>query len=38
MSAHGKNLFIEQHKDGYAILRGGVKEPLAVESTPGCGH
>jgi hypothetical protein len=24
---------IEQHKDGYAILRGGVKEPLAVEPT-----
>ena len=31
MSDHDKNLFIEQHKDGYAILRGGVKEPLAVE-------
>jgi hypothetical protein len=33
MSDHDKNLFIEQHKDGYAILRGGVKEPLAVETT-----
>jgi hypothetical protein len=33
MSDHDKNLFIEQHKDGYAILRGGVKEPLAVEAT-----
>jgi hypothetical protein len=33
MSDHDKNLFIEQHKDGYAILRGGVKEPLAVEPT-----
>ena len=32
MSDHDKNLFIEQHKDGYAILR-GVKEPLAVEPT-----
>ena len=30
---HDKNLFIEQHEDGYAILRGGVKEPLAVEPT-----
>jgi hypothetical protein len=33
ISDHDKNLFIEQHKDGYAILRGGVKEPLAVEPT-----
>jgi hypothetical protein len=33
MSDHDKNLFIERHKDGYAILRGGVKEPLAVEPT-----
>jgi hypothetical protein len=33
MSDHDKNLFIEQHKDGYAILRGGVKGPLAVEPT-----
>ena len=33
MSDHDKSLFIEQHKDGYAILRGGVKEPLAVEAT-----
>ena len=33
MSDHDKNLFIEQHKDGYAILCGGVKEPLAVEPT-----
>ena len=33
MSDHDKNLFIEQHKDGYAIFRGGVKEPLAVEPT-----
>jgi len=33
MSDHDKNLFIEQHKDGYAILRGGVKDPLAVEPT-----
>ena len=33
MSDHDKNLFIEQHKDGYAILRGGVKEPLVVEPT-----
>jgi hypothetical protein len=33
MSAHDKNLFIEQHKDGYAILRGGVKEPVAIEPT-----
>jgi hypothetical protein len=31
MSDHDKNLFIEQHKDGYAILRGGVKEPLAID-------
>jgi hypothetical protein len=30
MSDHDKNLFIEQF---YAILRGGVKEPLAVEPT-----
>jgi hypothetical protein len=30
MSDHDKNLFIEQL---YAILRGGVKEPLAVEPT-----
>jgi hypothetical protein len=33
MSDHDKNLFIEQHKYGYAILPGGVKEPLAVEPT-----
>jgi hypothetical protein len=33
MSDHGKNLFIEQHKDVYAILRGDVNEPLAVEPT-----
>ena len=33
MSDHDKNLFIEQHQDGYAILRGGVKEPFAVEPT-----
>jgi hypothetical protein len=33
MSDHDKNLFIEQHKDGFAILRGGVKEPLAVGPT-----
>ena len=33
MSDHDKNLFIEQHNDGYAILRGGVKKPLAVEPT-----
>ena len=33
MSDHYKNLFTEQHKDGRAILRGGVKEPLAVEPT-----
>ncbi|MBV8378002.1 MAG: DUF2188 domain-containing protein [Verrucomicrobia bacterium] len=33
MSEHDKNLFIEKHPDGYAILRGGVKEPLAVEAT-----
>jgi hypothetical protein len=33
MSDHDKNLFIEQHKDGYAVLRGGVKDPLAVEPT-----
>jgi hypothetical protein len=33
MSDHDKNLFIEQHKDGYAILRGGVKEPVAIEPT-----
>lgn len=33
MSEHDKNLFIEKHPDGYAILRGGVKQPLAVEST-----
>jgi len=31
MSEHDKNLFIEQHNDGYAILRGGVEKPLAVE-------
>jgi hypothetical protein len=30
MSNHDKNLFIKQL---YAILRGGVKEPLAVEQT-----
>jgi hypothetical protein len=33
MSAHDKNLFIEQHKDGHAMLRGGVKEPVAIEPT-----
>ena len=33
MSEHDKNLFIEKHTDGYAILRGGVKQPLAVEPT-----
>jgi hypothetical protein len=33
MSAHDKNLFIEQRKDGYAILSGGVKKPVAIEST-----
>jgi len=33
MSEHDKNLFIEKHTDGYAILRGGVKKPLAVEPT-----
>jgi len=33
MSEHGKNLFIEQHNDGYAILRGSVEKPLAVEPT-----
>jgi len=33
MAIHDKRLFIEQHKDGYAILRGGVTEPLAVEPT-----
>jgi hypothetical protein len=33
MSEHDKNLFIEQHNDGYAILRGGVEKPLAVEPT-----
>ena len=33
MSDHDKNLFIEQHNDGYAILRGGVEKPLAVEPT-----
>jgi hypothetical protein len=33
MREHEKNLFIEQHKDGYAILRGGVEKPLAVEPT-----
>jgi hypothetical protein len=30
MGEHDKNLFIEQF---YAILRGGVKEPLAVKPT-----
>jgi hypothetical protein len=30
MNDHDKNLFIEQL---YAILRGGLKEPLAVEPT-----
>jgi hypothetical protein len=30
MSDHDKNLFIEQL---YAILRGGVKEPVAIEPT-----
>ena len=33
MSEHDKNLFIEQHNDSYAILRGGVEKPLAVEPT-----
>ena len=33
ISEHDKNLFIEKHTDGYAILRGGVKQPLAVEPT-----
>ena len=33
MSEHDKNLFIEQHNDNYAILRGGVEKPLAVEPT-----
>src|SRR5882672_1737043 len=33
MSEHDQNLFIEQHNDGYAILRGGVEKPLAVEPT-----
>ena len=33
MSEHDKNPFIEQHNDGYAILRGGVEKPLAVEPT-----
>jgi len=33
LSEHDKNLFIEQHNDGYAILRGGVEKPLAVEPT-----
>ena len=33
MSEHDKNLFIEQHNDGYAILRGSVEKPLAVEPT-----
>jgi hypothetical protein len=33
MRDHDKNLFIEQHKDGYAILRGGVEKPLAIEPT-----
>jgi hypothetical protein len=33
MSEHDKNLFIEKHTDGYAILRGGVKKPPAVEPT-----
>jgi hypothetical protein len=27
--------FIEQHKDGYAILRGGVKKPLAGDARCG---
>jgi hypothetical protein len=33
MSENDKNLFIEKHTDGYAILRGGVKQPLSLEST-----
>ena len=33
MSEHDKNLFIEKHNDGYAILLGGVEKPLAVEPT-----
>jgi len=33
MTEHDKNLFIEQHNDGHAILRGGVEKPLAVEPT-----
>jgi hypothetical protein len=33
-----QNLFIEQHKDGYSILRGGVKEPLGIEPTQDCGN
>jgi hypothetical protein len=33
MSEKDKSLFIEKHPDGYAILRGGVKKPLAVEAT-----
>jgi hypothetical protein len=33
MSEQDKSLFIEKHPDGYAILRGGIKKPLAVEAT-----
>jgi hypothetical protein len=33
MSEHDKNLFIEQHNDGYVIPRGGVEKPIAVEPT-----
>ena len=28
-----KNIFIEKHDEGYAILRKGVKKPLGVEAT-----
>ena len=31
--ARQKAFFIEKHPDGYAILRSGVKKPLAVEAT-----
>jgi hypothetical protein len=33
MCQHDKNLFIERHNDGYALLRGGVEMPLAVQPT-----
>jgi hypothetical protein len=37
LSDHDKNVFIEQHKDGYAILRGGMKGASGRRADAGCG-